>query len=215
MKKIIEIITFPFFLIFIIISFPFKIVKIIIEDKIEKKKNNEKTFIKVSQEKLINIADYLFTENKTEFIAFFNSFLKNRKKFLYENRELLTEYGNFELHKIREIEVIYIFGHSKQKLLQTDWRGEEDEREIEYFLKEKLQVKSDWKNVNELRKKFEKREQRDGKFIVELLKNIDKDLESTNKKLIFFNLDWDAYVYGVVDKTSYKTISEKFGTFFH
>lgn len=215
-KRIFLIITFPFYLIFQFISLPFKIVKIILDDKIEKRKHIEKTTLrKVSQEELIETGQYLFADFKADFAAFFYSFLKDKKTFLVKNKELLAEYDNFELDKLKAIEVIYIFGDSKQKLYLTDWRGEENEREIVNFLEDKLQIKSDWKNVNELRKGADEERQRDGEFIVDLLKTIDKDLEPINKRLIFFDLGWDAYVYTVVDQTSYKAITDKFGTLFH
>lgn len=97
----------------------------------------------------------------------------------------------------------------------TDWRGEENEREIEYFLEDKIKIKTDWKNANEIRKGVDEKRKRDGKFIIDLLKTIDQDLASLNKRLIFLDLGWDAYVYTVVDQVSYKTINNKFKTLFH
>ena len=215
-KRIFEIITFPLYLIFQFISLPFKTVKIILNDKKEKKKHNKKTTLrKTSQEELIEIGQYLFADFKTDFEAFFNSFLKDKRTFIIENKELLEEYNNFQLDKLKAIEVIYIFGNSKQKLYLTDWRGEENEREIENFIEDKLLIKINWKNVNVLRKGVDEKKQRDGKFIIDLLKIIDKDLEPLNKRLVFFNLGWDAHVYTIVDQTSHNKITDKFGAFFH
>ncbi|REH00761.1 DUF6630 family protein [Flavobacterium aquicola] len=215
-KRIIDILTFPFYFIYLLISFPFKIVKIIIDDKIEKRSNNDsKLSVKSNDKELIEIGTIIFPELKTDFETFFNTFLKDKKRFITENKELLEDYDNFKLGKLNPIEVIYIFGDSKEKLLMTDWHGEENEREIENFLENKLQIKTDLKNVNEIRKGVDKEKQRDGKFIIDLLKTIDKDLELLNKKLIFLDLDWDAYVYTVIDQVSYKTITDKFGTHFH
>ena len=55
----------------------------------------------------------------------------------------------------------------------------------------------------------------EGKFIVELLKAIDSDLRLINKKILFLNLEWDAYVYTVVDKNSYNKITEKDNSSFY
>jgi hypothetical protein len=215
-KRVFEIITFPFYLIFQFISFPFKILKIILDDKTENRKHKKKTTLrKTSQEEFIEIGQYLFADSYTDFATFLNSFLNDKKTFLVENKELLEEYDNFELDKLKASEVVYIFGDSKQKLNLTDWRGEENEREIENFLKDKLHIKTDWKKVNELRKGVDEEKQRDGEFIMDLLKTIDKDLAPLNKRLIFFDIGWDAYVYTVVDLTSFKTITEKFGALFH
>ena len=215
-KRIFDIVTFPFYLIFQLISFPYKIVKIIIDDKIEKRRNSEsKSLNKTSDKELIGIGPFLFSELNKDFENFFQTFLKDKIAFLKENEELLENYDNFDLSKLKPIEVIYIFGDSKEKLWMTDWHGEENEKEIENFLEEKLQIKTDWKNVNEIREGVNEERQRDGKFIIDLLKTIDKDLQPLNKRLVFLDLGWDAYVYTVVDQFSYENITDKFGTLFH
>jgi hypothetical protein len=215
-KRIFDLVTFPFYLIYRLISFPFKIAKIIIDDKIEKRRNSEsKALIKTSDKELIEIGPFLFSELSNDYTTFIRSYLTDKKTFLNENKKLLEEYDNFEMEKLKPIEVIYIFGDSKGKLWMTDWRGEENETEIEQFFEDKLQIKTDWKNVTDIRKGLEEEKQRDGKFIIDLLNTFDKDLETLNKRLIFLNLGWDAYVYTVIDQVSYKTITDKFGTLFH
>jgi hypothetical protein len=215
-KRVFDIVTFPFYLIYLLISFPFKIAKIIIDDKIEKRRNSErKALIKTSDKELIEIGTFLFSELSNDYTTFIRSYLTDKKTFLIENENLLEGYDNFEMEKLNPIEVIYIFGDSKGKLWMTDWRGEENEREIEQFFEDKLQIKTDWKNVTDIRKGFEEEKQRDGVFIIDLLNAIDKDLETLNKRLIFLDLGWDAYVYTVIDPVSYKEIIDKFGTFFH
>jgi hypothetical protein len=169
----------------------------------------------INNSDLLGAGQLLFPELKTDFEVFFNTFIKDKKTFLSDNKELLEDYDNFELDKLKPIEVIYIFGDSKEKIWMTDWRREENEREIENFFENKLKIKSDWTNVNGLRKGADEEKQRDGEFIIDLLKAIDKDLEPLNKKLIFIDLGWDAYVYTVVDQVSYKTVTEKFGALFH
>ncbi|MCH7403921.1 hypothetical protein ACFOUP_04510 [Belliella kenyensis] len=215
-KRIFHIVTFPFYFIYLLISFPFKIVKIILDDKFEKRRSNDsKLSVKTNDKELIDIGALLFPEVKTYFETFFNTFLNDNKRFLTENEELLEDYDNLQLDKLTPIEVIYIFGDSKEKLWMTDWRGEENEREIENFLEDNLQIKTDWKNVNEIRKGFDEEKQSDGKFIIDLLKTIDRDLESINKRLIFLDLGWDAYVYTAIDQVSFETITDNFGTYFH
>jgi hypothetical protein len=219
-KRILEIIIYPFYLLYLIFSFPFKIVKIIFNDKKGKSNRNkvksskDNSFFE-NQIDLLEAGQLLFPNIKTEFIQFFNLFLADKNNFLSEKKELLEGYSNFELEKIKAIEVIYIFGDSNGLLWITDWTGEENEREIENFLETKLKIKSDWTNANDLREEVNEEKQRDEKFIIDLLKTIDKDLEPLNKKLIFFDLSWDAYVYTVVDQTSSMTIIDNFGTLFH
>lgn len=215
-KRVFDIITFPFYFIYLLISFPVKIAKIIFDDKIAKRRNNvSKALFKTTDEELIEIGIYLYPSLSNDYITFIRSYITDKKAFLIENKKVLEEYDNFELKNLKTIEVIYIFGDSKQKLWTTDWRGEENVREIENFLENSLQIETDWKNVNELRKDVEEEKQRDGEFIVDLLKTIDKDLGVLNKRILFLDLSWDAYVYTVVDQISYKTIIDKFNTLFH
>ncbi len=213
LKRVLDIVTFPFHLLYLIISFPFVIIKLFLTDKKEKSLKNGS--FSVNQIELLEFGQLLFPIHKNEFQNFFNSFISDKKRFLTENEELLKNYDNFELDKLKAIEAIYVFGDSKEQLWLTDWRGEENEREIENFLENKLQIKADWTNLNKLKSGVDQEKQRDGKFIIDVLKTVDKDLELMNKRIIFLDLGWDAYVYTVVDQSSFKTISDKFGKLIH
>ncbi|HAV25084.1 MAG TPA: hypothetical protein DCX01_02805 [Bacteroidetes bacterium] len=94
----------------------------------------------IKESDLVQLGELLFPSMRLEFESFFNSYLNDKKSFLTENKELLEEYDNFELEKLKAIEVIYIYGDSKNKLWMTDWRGEENAREIEQFLESILQM---------------------------------------------------------------------------
>lgn len=215
-KRIFDILTFPIYFIYTLMSFPVKIVKIIVDNWIEKGKDrNRKIFIKTSDQELIQVGQLLYSELSNDYLNFMKSYLKDKKSFLIENKKLLKGYSNFELDKLHPIEAIYIFGNIKEQLWVTDWRGEENEKEIENFIEDKLKIKSEWTSTNELRTGAIETKKSDGEFIIDILKTIDKDLETLNKRLIFFNLNWDAYVYTVVDQSSHKIIIDKFGTLFH
>jgi hypothetical protein len=176
---------------------------------------NKKGNLFVSNTDLLEAGQLLFPKLKTEFEHFFLTFLKDKKTFLVDNAELLEDYDNFELDKLKPIEVIFIFGDSKENLWITDWRGEENEREIENFIENKLKIKSDWTNTRELRKGAFQEKHRDGEYIIDLFKTIDTDLETLGKRIIFIDFDWDAYVFTVVDQSTFKTLIEKFGTHLH
>jgi len=215
-KRILEIIMFPFSLLLQFILLPFKIVKIIWDDKKEQKKSNADAISnKTKKEELSSAGHYLFPDFAAEFVTFFNEYQNNKKRFISSNKSLLVGYDNFELEQLKPIEVLYIFGDSKQKVTITDWRGEENEREIEHFLENKLQIKTSWMNTKELRKAIDEKKQNDPEFVIALLKTIDKDLQPLKKRIIFFDLGWDSYVYTAVSHASYKMLTEKFGTFFH
>lgn len=169
----------------------------------------------IKESDLVELGELLFPSISLEFETFFNSYINTRDSFLTENKDLLEEYDNFELEKLKAIEVIYIFGDYKNKLWMTDWRGEENTKEIEQFLESALDIKCEWNQVKRLRFKADEKEYEDGEFVISLLKAIDTDLEQINKKLIFLNLGWDSYVYTAVDQASVKIITEKYGSLFH
>ena len=172
--------------------------------------------LKLNNDKeLLQIGQLLFYKSKSEFETFYNSFLSDKKHFLSKNAEILESYDNFELKNLKGIEVIYIFGDSKQKLCMTDWKGEENEREIESFIENKLKIKTNWSDVNKFRKSINEEVYVKGEFIIDLLRAIDKDLNRVNKRLIFLDLDWDAYVFTVVEQNTYNKILEKSGVIFH
>ena len=124
-KRIFDIVTFPFYFIYLLISFPFKILKIIIDDKIEKRSHkNIKSSLKTNDKEFIDIGTILFPEQKIDFESYYNTFLNDKKRFLTENVELLKDYENFEFDKLKPLEILFIFGDSKSQLLLTDWLGE-------------------------------------------------------------------------------------------
>lgn len=218
MKKIIEfskrffkIIVHPFNLLYWIISFPFIIIKLIHEDRKEKSIKHSS----LNQIDFLEIGKLIFIDNKNEFQSFFNLFISDRETFLQTYNDALEDYSNFELNKINSLEALYIFGDIREQLIITDWKGEENEKEIESFFETNLKIESDWSNSNKLRSIIDERNRIEGKFIVELLKAIDSDLRLINKKILFLNLEWDAYVYTVVDKNSYNKITEKDNSSFY
>lgn len=215
-RRTFEIIAYPFHLIYLMISFPFKVLKIILDDRKAKRASNINTKSKpIKDVELLQIGQLLFPKNSSEFETFFNFYLTDYKRFIYENQKLLNDYNNLEKDKLKATEVIYIYGNSKGFFLMTDWKGEENKREIEHFFETKLQIKIDWAYTNKLRESIVEEKCNDGKYITELLKTIDKDLAILDKKLIFLDLQWDAYVYTAIDQTLYHTITDKFGAYFH
>jgi hypothetical protein len=154
------------------------------------------------------IGRLLYPDQVAAFDTIFNAYLTDTKKFIMENDELLEEY-DFDDGEIKAIELLYIFGDSKEKVFMTDWRGEENSKEIEDFIERMIPVKPAWANTNQLRTNTKESDERDGGFIIDLFKAIDKDLAVLDKKLIFYQLGWDAYVYTIVDSKTFKEITAK------
>lgn len=79
-KRIFDILTFPFYLIYLFVSFPFKIAKIIIDDKIEKRKYKDtKLSSNTNDEELIDIGTIIFSEFSNDYKTFIKSYLKDKK----------------------------------------------------------------------------------------------------------------------------------------
>jgi len=211
LRRIFDIITFPFYLVYLFVSFPFYLAKIIIEAKIEDQKRTGRNRKKLKNDELVETGKYLFPDHFSEFETFIHSFLHTKSKFISENKALLLGYDNFEMNKLKPIDAIYIFGDSRKLFHLTDWRGEENESETEHFLEETFQIKSEWKNTNSLRKGSDEDDQDEGGFIIDLFKAIDKDLKPLHKRLVFLDLGWDSYVFTIVNPRSYKILIERFG----
>jgi hypothetical protein len=163
----------------------------------------------VSNSDFLGVGQLLFPNHQTEFENFLNSFLADKAKFISEHEALLQSYDNFELEKLKAIEVLYIFGDNKEQIWITDWRGEENQKEIENFVEKHLSQKVTWTNTLKFRADNAKADKRDGDFVVDLFKQVDKDLQQINQRLIFFSLDWDAYVFTTVDTKSFGQITSK------
>lgn len=215
LRRIFDIITFPFYLVYLFVSFPFYLAKIIIEAKIEDQKRSGRNRKKLKNDELVEAGKYLFPDYFSDFEIFIKSFLQNKAKFILENKAFLLGYDNFEMNKLKPIDVIYIFGDSRKLFNLTDWREEENESETEHFLEETFDIKSEWKNTNRLRKGSDEDDQDEGGFIIDLFKAIDKDLKPIHKRLVFLDLGWDSYVYTIVTQRSYKILAERFGILVH
>ena len=160
---------------------------------------------------LEKIGMLIFPDYKDEFKKFYSLYLQDPKQFLAQE-----ELQEFDLGNIRPIDVLYLFGEIKSLVHLIDWRGEEDEDEIETYLENNhLKHKHTWTNTSKLRVGVSEEKQRNGKFIITLFKSIDKDLQTINKQLIFLDLGSDAYAYTTVDTNTFDEIINNSPSNFH
>jgi hypothetical protein len=106
----------------------------------------------------------------------------------------------------KPIDLFYNFMDDKNQVLTIDWKGEENEGEIETFIELLNQEQIKWTKVNELRTSQRKRKVSDDKFIIKLLKSVDMDLQNINTRLLFLNTDGDSYAFTTVDTGTYKKV---------
>ena len=203
MKKILLILAHSFYLFYLLVSFPFKLANIIIKDK--KDYPTKKKKLKINTDvNFLYIGELLFADCKKEFKEFYNLYLTDKK-------QLNTKYSiNLQSNNgdCKPIEIVYAFGNYKQKIGFIDWKGEEDINEVEEFIEHYVDKKLIWKNAIFLRASVKESKQDDGIFIKKLFHAIDKDLQSINYRLLFFDMGGDAYVYIPIMTTIFKQILE-------
>lgn len=150
------------------------------------------------------IFEIIFPNYSSEFDIFFKLYHNNKKEFDAKYKSTITNYVSFDLKNLESIELLFIFCDSKKLISIVDWRGEENEKEIEFFIENSLEIEIDWSNTIELRQKIKNKE--DGEFIKMLFKSIQKDISKLNRKIIFLQMGWDSYVYTIVESEIAKKI---------
>lgn len=149
----------------------------------------------------------IFQSFEEEFVNFYQCFLMGKKAFAKEYQALLKEQGYSDPIDMEPVEVLYVFAQSKESAYMIDWRGE-DEGEIQEFVEGYLKQKIVWDKTEKLRAKSGV-DQHDGEFIIPLFKAIDKDLQTIDQRLLFFDLGSDAYFFTVIDAERFKKVMHK------
>ncbi len=145
-----------------------------------KSKKENSIFLEITQHLLAN--DYL------EFQEFTDLYKSNYNKFQAKNEELVKRNNYLDFKKLQPVELLYLFQHSKQKICITDWKGEENDFEIQAFL-ETILNNPFWEYTTTFRKTVYKKNVGDNQYLIGLLKSIDKDLQINGYKLLFLNMN--------------------------
>jgi hypothetical protein len=127
----------------------------------------------------------LFDDKAGGFQEYMNLFASDKKQFNIKYSDTFEDTG-LELEDLKLIDLITSFGVFENKILIIDWRGEENEGEIQKFCEEKTGRKIEWNNVSRLLDKS--RNNTD-----QLLKSINKDLNENNYQLVFMNRSNDSF----------------------
>jgi hypothetical protein len=199
LKRIWEIITFSFILIYEILLFPFKIAYIILTDK----KGNKRKINSGVKFDIKKVGQLIYPDLTKDFDDFINLYSKNKTEFRKRYKEI-----EIDSNELSELELLQSFGDIKQELGFIDWKGEEDEFEIEGYIEKQIQKEIAWTKSTLLRKSIAIDKQRDGKFILKLFQAIDKDLQFIKFRLIFLNMGWDAYIFLPVTQQVFNKVFE-------
>jgi hypothetical protein len=147
----------------------------------------------------------IYAGHKQLFEEYCRSYTNDRVGFAKKFEQELENFGK----NLSEIEQLYVFGREAGLLLLIDWRGEENAEEIEHFLETRVGHEMAWGNAVTLRDTTPEDLQRDGKFIKRLFAALDKDLEATGSRLLFFRLPWDSYVFMPIEQDLYLEVIRK------
>lgn len=142
-------------------------------------------------------------EKKSKYLKFGKLIFKNQ---VTEFEEFFYQYINSKDIKTKPIKIIQSFAEINKLSFIVDWRGEENEGEIQNFIISKIDENILWTNTNIFKEKYIDKE--DGVYIIDFLKNIDKDLKVINKKMLFLNLNSDSYIFLVTDISTFKEINK-------
>lgn len=113
------------------------------------------------------------------------------------------------------LELLFMFGEPLGLLADIDWRGEENCGEIEEFIEGRTGRSISWRNSAVIRRTVPEESQRNGKFILKLLRAIDSDMTLVGQKLIFFEMSWDSYVFASVDQATFNSVISTAPGLFH
>jgi len=197
LKRIFFIIAYPFMLLYYVISFPFKIAYIIISDrKGSKKKTDTSAGFDITK-----VGHLLFPDLHKDFDAFLKLYTTDKTEFGKKYKEIQPDSA-----ELSPLELIQSFGDINQKLGFIDWKGQEDEFEIQDFIQEQIRQDISWTKSNNLKQSVAQDKQRNGKFIVKYFQAIDTELRLINFRLLFLNMGWDAYVFLPVTSQAFDKI---------
>jgi hypothetical protein len=150
------------------------------------------------------------TRNKTQYLELGKLLFK---KYTTDFEVIYNAYLHAENKNLKPIEVLQDFADNKGISLTIDWKGEENEGEIQDFISSHINKKISWTNTNKL--KENKTVISEDKFIIRLFKTIDEDLKEINNRLLFFDLVTDSYIFTVTDTTTFKAITKIDNKYFH
>lgn len=170
------------------------IIILILFEIIKRRKN------KFNEKQAKELGKLLFADKGAQFEKYVSLYANDKTAFKMTYGEVFDDWG-IELKDIKLIDLIISFGEMEEKILIIDWRGEENEGEIQAFCEKILGRSIIWDSVKELKDASRNNAH-------QLLENINKDLSKINHQLIFMNTSNDSYELTVVSKENLLAIKK-------
>jgi len=136
------------------------------------------------------IGKVLFESKQLRFEEYTKTYKTNKHNFDMIYGEDVSGVGKPE--KMSLLDFILLFGDHEDEILTIDWRGEENEEEIQSWCEEKLGYNVDWYLVKQLKAKSIK------VSIEKLIQAINNDLNKINSNLIVFDSANDSFELAVI-----------------
>jgi|GEM_PF-4058492 hypothetical protein len=149
--------------------------------------------------KAVKIGELLFESKSKEFEEFVHLFSGNKSEFSIQYESDFEDMG-LTIADVTLLDLLAYFGDNKNEMLIIDWRGEENEGEIQAFCEEKLNRIITWSSVNKLR------DQTETITLQKLFELINSDLKNIGYQLIFSNRSNDSYEIFVTTNSNFRTI---------
>lgn len=150
--------------------------------------------------KTIQIGKLLFESKRTRFEEYVNTYKTNKHNFKMIYVDDFS--GIDDIKEMTSLDFILLFGDYADEILTIDWRGEENEGEIQKWCEEKLGHPVNWTQVENFRK------EENNTSIESLIKTINSDLNQINYSLIVFDSANDSFELAVISNKNLKTIKE-------
>jgi hypothetical protein len=139
----------------------------------------------------LDLGKNLYHTHSAEFENYYEEYLEDIGCFKDFNWDVI---GDYEFKRLNPFNVLFAYGAHYEHLLYLDWRGEENDGEVIKFIEMTFPKQDfEWLSTLEFLKKSNVQDKRDGDYILDLFKTIDKDLNKSNYGLLFFNTDADGY----------------------
>lgn len=147
---------------------------------------NESKQTKKDEIKCIEIGQILFKDNVEEFNEYYTRFLKNKKDFI-KTYSKSYKFPKGENDEPSYTDVFIAFAKNKKKITRITIKWEENEYTINDKIKSVFNISFESKNLEMLYSEIKAEKREKYKFVIDVLKNIDEDLKTIGKSLIFIN----------------------------
>ncbi|UII24890.1 hypothetical protein LVD15_16450 [Fulvivirga maritima] len=154
------------------------------------------------KELCLQLGKRLYHTHSVEFQDYYEEYLED----LGEFKDMYFDvYEEFDFKRLGPFEVLYAYGAHYEHAYYIDWRGEENEKEVESYVEQTFpKVKFSWSATETLRSEYSASNLRDGNFIIKLFKAVDEDIRRQGYALLFFTIDADGYCFIPTDIDTYE-----------